>query len=68
MYEYKYVDIFSRQTREGLMIYRTFDEISIVIDEHSAKGYKFIGQIPKKIDSYGCIYTITLVFEKEIIS
>lgn len=37
-----------------------------IIDEYAAKGYRYVGYIPTKIDVYGKMDNIDLIFEMEI--
>ena len=36
-----------------------------IIDEYSAKGYRYAGFIPTEIEGYGRVKKIDLIFEKE---
>jgi len=37
-----------------------------IIDRYAAKGYRFVGNIPTKIEAYGRITEIDLIFEIEV--
>ena len=39
-----------------------------IIDEYASRGYRYVGFIPTKIDSYGKFKDIDLIFEIEQIS
>lgn len=39
------------------------EEHRAIIDEYSAKGYRYVGYVPTKISDYGKIKDMDLVFE-----
>ena len=58
-YEYAHLDItlfFGGAATEG---HRE------IIDEHARKGFRYVGYIPTRIDPYGRIEEIDLVFETD---
>lgn len=58
MYKYIYVEA----TVYGFLKTANHREI---IDEYSAKGWKYVDSIPTTSNSYGKITNVDLVFEKE---
>ena len=58
-YEYVHLDItlfFGGSAVEG---HKT------IIDEHARKGYRYVGYIPTRIDAYGRIEELDLIFEAD---
>ena len=41
------------------------EEHQQIIDEHAAKGYRYVGWIPTKMSDYGKIKELDLIFEQE---
>lgn len=42
-----------------------FEEHRRIIDEYAAKGYIYVGYVPVKLNDYGKITQIDLIFGKE---
>lgn len=59
MYEYKYVPV----EREG-WIFSGFDSYRDVIEEESAKGWRYTGWFPVEITN-GALTRVELIFERE---
>lgn len=60
MKKYEYVNI-----HIGKFIGAKSEEHRRIIDEYAAKGYRYAGYIPTKLDDFGKIKDIDLVFEIE---
>lgn len=58
MFKYEYVKV----NNEAVMASK-FTQHREIIDEYARKGYRFIGFVPMKSDSYGRIKEMDLVFE-----
>lgn len=41
------------------------DDYKKIIDEYARKGFKYVGFVPTKIEGYGRITSIDLIFEKD---
>lgn len=37
-----------------------------IIDDYAARGYRYVGYIPTKIESYGRVTEIDLIFEADV--
>lgn len=62
MYKYKYVEVEVR----NLMGVFTYDDHRELIDKFALGNYRFVGYIPKTLNSHGVIKSIDLIFEKEV--
>lgn len=60
MFKYEYVKVDNEA-----MIASKFTQHRDIIDEYAKKGYRYVGFVPIKSDSYGRIKEIDLVFEKQ---
>ena len=60
MKKYEYVNI-----HIGKFIGAESKEHRSIIDEYAAKGYSYVGYIPTKLDDFGKIKDIDLIFEIE---
>lgn len=60
MKKYEYVNI-----HIGKFIGAKSEEHRRIIDEYAAKGYSHVGYIPTKLDDFGKIKDIDLIFEIE---
>lgn len=60
MKKYEYVNI-----HIGKLVGAKSEEHRGIIDEYAAKGYRYAGYIPTKLDDFGKIKDIDLVFEIE---
>lgn len=58
MKKYEYVNI-----HIGKLVGAKSEEHRSIIDEYAAKGYRYAGYIPTKLDDFGKIKDIDLVFE-----
>lgn len=60
MKKYEYVNI-----HIGKFVGAKSEEHRSIIDEYAAKGYRYAGYIPTKLDDFGKIKDIDLIFEIE---
>lgn len=60
MKKYEYVNI-----HIGKLVGAKSEEHRRIIDEYAAKGYRYAGYIPTKLDDFGKIKDIDLIFEIE---
>lgn len=60
MKKYEYVNI-----HIGKLLGAKSEEHRSIIDEYAARGYRYVGYIPTKINDYGKMIDMDLVFEIE---
>ncbi len=58
--KYEYVEVVY-----ATLFSATISKHKEIINEYARNGYKYVGYIPTKMDSYGKIKTIVLIFETE---
>ena len=61
MKKYEYVTVKSTK-----LIGANFEKYRAVIDEYALLNFKYIGYIPTQIAEDGKVYTVDLIFEKDI--
>ena len=61
MYEYKYVTL---EGKSGFALLR-LEEHRACIDHYPARGWRYVGYVPVKIDGHGVPIAIDLIFERE---
>lgn len=61
MKKYEYVNV----KLTAKFISSKSEEHRKIIDEYAAKGYRYVGYIPTKLEGYGMLSEMDLVFEKD---
>lgn len=62
-YQYEYVTI---RTGGGFWINNQECSHRAMIDEHAARGWRYIGYVPTEFTSNGGVKAIDLIFEKQV--
>ena len=60
MKQYKYVEV-----QIGKFLGAKSEEHRTIINDFATRGYRYVGYIPTKINDYGKIIKMDLVFEKD---
>lgn len=61
MKKYEYVNV-----KIGKVFSSKSEEHRQIIDEYAVRGYRYVGYIPTKMDTYGKVDYIDLIFELDI--
>ncbi len=61
MKKYEYVNIVT-----GGFFKAGTEEHRGIIDDYAARGYRYVGYFPVKMDSYGRVIEMDLIFESEV--